>query len=79
MSITAELISTKHELLGVIAKGVNFYMGETKSTGDSEFWLFYDLEEEELSELRKFIDPDMDLKSLEGIDDLFTRLNHILE
>lgn len=54
-------------------------MGEIKTVRDSEFWLFYDLEKEEITELRKFIDPDIDFKSLEGIDELLTKLNHILE
>ena len=54
-------------------------MGDTKTDQKSEFWLFYDIEEEEMAELRKFIDPEMDLKPLEGIDDLFSKLNHILE
>ncbi len=54
-------------------------MGESKAKSDSDFWLFHDLEEEELMELRKFIDPELDLSPLEGIDELFTKLNHLLE
>ena len=77
--MTTEYISTKHELFHAIAKGANSDMGDTKTDQKSEFWLFYDIEEEEMAELRKFIDPEMDLKPLEGIDDLFSKLNHILE
>jgi hypothetical protein len=54
-------------------------LNETKSTKSTEFALFYDIEEEEIMELRKFIDPELDLSSLKGIDKLFTKLNHLLE
>ena len=54
-------------------------MDETKSAKSTDFALFYDIEEEEIVELRKFIDPELDLSSLKGIDELFTKLNHLLE
>lgn len=54
-------------------------MDEAKTSKTQDFALFYDVEEEEILELRKFIDPELDLSSLKGIDELFTRLNHLLE
>jgi hypothetical protein len=46
---------------------------------DQEFWLFHNLDETELEEIRKFIDPELDLSNMEGIIDLFDKLNHLLE
>lgn len=54
-------------------------MAESKATKNEEFWLFHDLEESEIVEVRKFIDPDIDLSSIKGIDKLFDRLNHLLD
>ena len=39
------------------------------------FWLFHDVEDQEILELRKFIDPELDLKYLEGIVDVFDKIN----
>ncbi|MFW9959656.1 MAG: hypothetical protein ACFFDV_01475 [Candidatus Thorarchaeota archaeon] len=44
-----------------------------------EFWLFHDLENDEIIELRKFIDPEIDLTCVKGIDKLLNKLNHLLE
>lgn len=77
--MTQEYISAKHELLCRIIIEVKFEMAESKNMKNEEFWLFHDLEEEEFVELRKFIDPELDLSSLKGIDKLIDRLNHILD
>ncbi|TXT57616.1 MAG: hypothetical protein BAJATHORv1_10318 [Candidatus Thorarchaeota archaeon] len=53
-------------------------MSEIKETVQQEFWLFHEENIDELVELRKFMDPEIDLKSLEGITDIFDRLNHLL-
>lgn len=45
----------------------------------SEFWLFHDEDISEIVELRKFIDPELDLSNLVGITELFDVLNHLLE
>ncbi|MFW9958382.1 MAG: hypothetical protein ACFFCT_09940 [Candidatus Odinarchaeota archaeon] len=54
-------------------------MSESRTTPIEEFWLFHDLEKEEIIELRKFIDPELDLKCVEGIDVLLEKLNHLLD
>jgi hypothetical protein len=79
IAITKEHISTKHELLDIILIEVNSIMAESKTVVNEEFWLFHDLEEKELIELRRFIDPELDLKCVQGIDSLLDKLNHLLE
>ncbi|MCJ7817630.1 MAG: hypothetical protein MUP60_02160 [Candidatus Thorarchaeota archaeon] len=54
-------------------------MSETQNIHNEDFWLFHDIEDQEIMELRKFIDPELDLSSLKGIDKLFDKLNHLLE
>jgi hypothetical protein len=54
-------------------------MAESKTESKGEFWLFHDLEKEEIVELRKFIDPELDLGSLQGVDKLIDRLYHLLK
>ncbi len=54
-------------------------MAESKEARQEDFWLFRDPEEGEIVELRKFIDPEIDLSSLKGITMLFDKLNHLLE
>ena len=54
-------------------------MSDSKNQKNEDFWLFHDLEEKEIVELRKFIDPELDLSSLKDIDKLFYRLNHLLD
>jgi hypothetical protein len=54
-------------------------VSQTKEVTTTEFWLFHDIEEAEVTELRKFIPPELDLESVKGIDKLFTKLNHLLE
>ncbi|MDF1539658.1 MAG: hypothetical protein P1Q69_12230 [Candidatus Thorarchaeota archaeon] len=54
-------------------------MSESKQENTKEFWLFHDEEISEILELREFIDPELDLSPLEGIMDLFDKLNHLLE
>jgi hypothetical protein len=54
-------------------------MAESKTVSREEFYLFRDLEREEIVELRKFIDPEIDLESVKGIDVLIDRLYHLLE
>lgn len=54
-------------------------MAESKNVAAEEFWLFHDLEEREIVELRKFIDPELDLSSVKDIDKLFDKLNHLLD
>ncbi len=52
-------------------------MSDTAESID-EFWLFQEVHDTELREVRKFIDPEIDLRSLEGIDELIDRLNHLV-
>ena len=54
-------------------------VSQTKEVTTTEFWLFHDLEQAEVTELRKFIPPELDLEPVKGIDKLFTKLNHLLE
>ncbi len=54
-------------------------MAESKQMPTDDFWLFHDIEEEEFAEIRKFIDPDFDLSSLRGINNLFDKLNHLID
>ena len=77
--MTQEYISTKHELLYRIIIEVKFVMAESRNEAKEEFWLFHDLEEQEIVELRKFIDPELNLKNVKGIDKLFDKLNHLLD
>ncbi|NWF96817.1 MAG: hypothetical protein HXY34_11805 [Candidatus Thorarchaeota archaeon] len=53
-------------------------MAESREMVQEEFWLFREPELAEIAELRKFIDPEIDLSSLEGITELFDSLNHLL-
>ncbi|MCF2136071.1 MAG: hypothetical protein K9W43_02425 [Candidatus Thorarchaeota archaeon] len=48
-------------------------------TSEQEFRLFHDLGEEEKEVLRKFIDPEIDLTPLRGIDELINRIYHLLK
>ncbi|MFW9975170.1 MAG: hypothetical protein ACFFDQ_07900 [Candidatus Thorarchaeota archaeon] len=50
-------------------------MSETKTEKIDEFWLFHDIEEREIIELRKFIDPEIDLKPLKDIVKLFDKIH----
>ena len=52
---------------------------ETQEIPKEDFWLFHDIEDQEIIELRKFIDPELDLSSIKGIDKLFDKLNHLLD
>ena len=54
-------------------------MAESKNLNTEEFWLFHDLEEQEIVELRKFIDPELDLSSIKDIDKMIDKLNHLLD
>jgi hypothetical protein len=54
-------------------------MSETKIKKNDDFWLFHDVEEQEITELRKFIDPELDLKSLQGIMELFDKINQFFK
>ncbi len=50
-------------------------MLETKAEKIDEFWLFHDINEKETMELRKFIDPELDLKPLKDIMELFDKIH----
>jgi len=52
---------------------------ETHKILKDDFWLFHDSEDQEITELREFIDSELDLSSIKGIDKLFDKLNHLLE
>ncbi len=54
-------------------------MLESKNFQKDDFWLFHDVEDQEVMELRKFIDPEFDLSSIKGIDIIIDKLNHLLE
>jgi hypothetical protein len=46
---------------------------------DQEFWLFHILDETELDETREFMNPELDLSNIGDIDELFHKLNHLLD
>lgn len=52
-------------------------MAELKEQSTKQYLLI--VEVEELMELRKFIDPEVDLESLKGFDKLLHRLNNLLD
>ena len=78
-SIIQDYISTINEVLHTILIEVKWIMAESKAESREEFWLFHNLEKEEIVELRKFIDPDLDLSSLRDVDKLIDRLYHLLK
>ena len=49
-------------------------MAESKLKEITDFWLFHDVEDQEITELRKFIPSEPDLKYLEGITDTFDKI-----
>ncbi|MHA1638546.1 MAG: hypothetical protein ACTSUO_07385 [Candidatus Thorarchaeota archaeon] len=53
-------------------------MAESKESSTKQYWLIVEVEDEELLELRKFIDPEIDLESLKGFDKLLHRLNNLI-
>lgn len=53
-------------------------MAESDESSIKQYWLIVEVEDEELKELRKFIDPELDLESLKGFDKLLHRLNNLL-
>ena len=53
-------------------------MAESKESSAKQYWLIVEVEDEELLELRKFIDPELDLESLKGFDKLLHRLNNLI-
>jgi hypothetical protein len=55
------------------------YLTEIESIVKDDFWLFHDVESQEIMELRKFIDPELDLSSIKGIDKLIDKLYHLLD
>ncbi len=54
-------------------------MSEIDSEKDREFWLFHDVDEKDILVLRRFIDPEIDLTPLIGIDELIDKLFHIIK
>ncbi|RDE14344.1 MAG: hypothetical protein C4K49_07720 [Candidatus Thorarchaeota archaeon] len=60
-------------------RGVIPQMATASEVTEKEFWLFRDVEDSELVELRKFILPEIDVSSIEGIDEIFDKLNHLLD
>ncbi len=54
-------------------------MAAASEVTEKEFWLFREVEDSELVELKKFIDPEIDVSSIEGIDGIFDKLNHLLD
>ena len=54
-------------------------MAKVEQKLDQEFWLFHNFDETELEETRKLMNPELDLSNVEGIDELFHKLNHLLE
>ena len=55
------------------------FLSETQKITNEDFWLFHDVEDQEITELRKFIDPELDLSSIKGIDKLIDKLYHLLD
>ncbi len=78
-AINENVISANAEVVYECIIRVTIPMAESKQMPKEEFWLFHDIEEEEFAEIRKFIDPDFDLSSLRGINNLFDKLNHLLD
>ena len=54
-------------------------MTEPEELTTKQYWLIIEVEDEELIELRNFMDPELDLESLKGFDELLCRLNNLLE
>jgi len=54
-------------------------LSQSQSASSHSFWLFHDLDENEIAVLRKFIDPEIDLAPLKGIHRLIDKLYHILQ
>lgn len=54
-------------------------LSEIREIPKEDFWLFHDVEDQEITELRKFIDPEWDVKSIKGIDKLIDKLYHLLD
>ena len=54
-------------------------LAEIEGVHKEDFWLFHDIEDKEIVELRKFIDPELDLSSIKGINKIFDKLNHLLD
>ena len=52
-------------------------MAESKLKEFDDFWLFHDVEDQEITELRKFIpfSSDGEMKYLEGITDIFEKIH----
>jgi hypothetical protein len=78
-AINENVISANAEVVYEYIIRVKIPMAESKQMPKEEFWLFHDIEEEEFAEIRKFIDPDFDLSSLKGMNNLFDKLNHLLD
>ena len=74
-----KVISANAEVVYENIIRVKVLMSESKQIPTDDFWLFHDIEEEELAEIRKFIDPDFDLSSQRGINKLFDKLNHLID
>lgn len=73
-----EFISTNAVLFNRVRLGA-MYLTEIESILKDDFWLFHDVENQEIMELRKFIDPELDLSSIKGIDKLIDKLYHLLD
>jgi len=54
-------------------------MAESEEMPEQVSCPFQDQDESEVIELRKFIDPEIDTKPLEGIDELLCKLRHLLD
>ncbi|MGQ4870489.1 MAG: hypothetical protein ACP6IT_01470 [Candidatus Thorarchaeota archaeon] len=54
-------------------------LSQSRLANSHSFWLFHDLDENEIAVLRKFIDPEIDLAPLKGIHRLIDKLYHILQ
>jgi hypothetical protein len=72
-----EYSSTINEVLHGILIEVKYIMAESEAETREEFWLYHDLEKEEIVEHRKFMDLELYLSSLENIDKQIDRKCHL--
>ena len=54
-------------------------MAQAKIVSTDEFWLFHDVDENEINEMRDFLDLELDLSSLDGFMEMVDKLNHFFE
>ncbi len=81
--ITADVVVACNEVISTNAEYETSYPNRVASVSRNipitDRFRICDIDLEELIELRRFIDPEVDISCLEGISELFDQLNHILD